>query len=91
MNEESLERLARAVWPNESNAAYSDIVREMSYREISWDYIGPVLVWLAKETDGQVSLAASNAFLDARLALLSEDPKAAILRAAIEWREGVEI
>ena len=84
MNEEALERLARAVWPNESSAAYSDIVREMSYREISWDYIGPVLIWLAKEQGSGFSEMNHKA-------LISDDPKAAILRAAIEWQEGEDI
>jgi len=82
-----LERLARAVWP-----AYGMWFVEQHGWD-SWEVIGPVLVWLAKEIDEAPSNTGPEYSLVTRWsrrfrqALLAEDPKAASLRAAIEWQD----
>ena len=86
-----LERLARAVWPDSASYAYHAALLARA----STLSIFTVLVWLAKEySDPYWHLSFDDGDkLPTPIAtlLIAKDPKAAILRAAIEWREGVEI
>jgi len=77
-----LERLARAVWPaSAQNSATIFDLMLMGLKTTTWNSIGTVLVWLAKEYDKGIPQSGIVWLL------LSEDPKAAILKAAIEWQE----
>ena len=100
---EQLERLVRAVWPNSIGPMFNEIQRNSERAAIQnlicdWSFIGPVLVWLHKEVRDYDAMAAaslgntSNKIADywihkMRVIMVAEDPKAAILRAAIEWNE----
>ena len=87
-----LERLARAVWPDEriefitwAEKMFIEVGFLGALEPLHWDFIGPVLLWLAKEVGEDPDELFDDS--DVFSMLTADDPKASILRAAIEWQE----
>jgi len=83
--QEQIERLARAVWPlaQAGDANLKHYV--LCLKHLAVERIFELLIWLAKEIGEDPDELFDDS--DVFSMLTAEDPKAAILRAAIEWNE----